>query len=202
MMKRLFIAAEAALMFTACGDTSKVDSILAKENSSAPAAASEADVSLNAIDDQVIKEAEDAVSQYYADNSVAQARPSEELSSMDLTDGDIDLDLTKLNSNLLYAQVYDMTSQPEKYIGKKVRVTGTFNQTYDEGTKKNYFAVFIADAAACCQQGMEFELKGEHKYPDDYPEKYSAITVEGEFCTYEENGWRYCQLKDAAMQVI
>lgn len=63
-----------------------------------------------------------------------------------------------------------------------------------------YFSCIIVDATACCSQEIEFVLSGEHAYPDDYPEEGSEIVVQGIFNTYEENGYMYCQLKDAVME--
>ena len=51
----------------------------------------------------------------------------------------------------------------------------------------------IADAAACCAQGMEFVLKDDM----EYPEMEADITVVGTFQLYEENGTTYCHLVDA-----
>ena len=99
---------------------------------------------------------------------------------------------------MVYSEVYNMMVVPDDYLGKTVRMSGQF-QVY-EGEGRNYYVVLIADATACCQQGMEFVLSGEHKYPEDYPALDSTITVEGVFGTYTENGWRYCQLKDAALE--
>lgn len=79
-------------------------------------------------------------------------------------------------------------------------MNGSFSVYEDEGTGKVYFACMIADATACCSQGIEFTLSGEHVYPDDYPEVGSEIVVQGIFETYEENGYLYCQLKDAVME--
>ena len=206
-------AAVSALMLASCGDTSKVDSLLAKDaeassiagsssdNTSSQAESSGDTVSLNAIDSAVIAEAEKTASQYLID-SAPNAAEVYGLDSMDMTNGDIDIDLTKLTPNIVYAQVFDMVNEPDKYIGKRVRATGNFAYTADPETGGEYFAVFIADAAACCQQGLEFVLSGEHKYPDDYPKLESSITVEGVFNTYEENGWRYCQLKDASLETV
>ncbi len=53
----------------------------------------------------------------------------------------------------------------------------------------------IADAAACCAQGMEFILTD-----DTYPEMESDITVAGTFQTYMENGTQYCHLINAVLE--
>lgn len=121
-------------------------------------------------------------------------------------DPSCDVDLTKLSSTMIYSEVYNMMSEPDNYLGKSVRMNGQFAlyQATDEEGKpipdQIYFACFIADATACCLQGLEFILAGEHVYPDDYPELGAEITVPGTFETYDENGYMYCHLIDAVLE--
>ncbi len=139
-------------------------------------------------------------------SSVSQNQPTEKESESKPTtskpeqsaDG-IDVDLTKLSSTMVYSEVYNMMVSPDKYIGKTVKMNGAFAFYEDPETKKQYFACIIADATACCSQGLEFILTGEHTYPNDYPELYSDITVTGTFETYEENGFKYCRLTGATI---
>ena len=109
----------------------------------------------------------------------------------------IDVDLTKLSSTMVYSEVYNMMVSPDNYTGKTVKMNGAFAYYEDPETKAQYFACIIADATACCSQGLEFILTGEHTYPNDYPELNSEITVTGTFETYEENGYNYCRLVNA-----
>jgi len=112
--------------------------------------------------------------------------------------GGFDVDLTLMSSTMVYSEVYNMMAMPDDYVGKTVRMKGTF-AAYP-GEDRNYYVCFIADAAACCQQGMEFVLDGEYVYPDDYPAEGTEITVSGVFDTYYEGEYmRYCQLIDARM---
>ena len=113
-----------------------------------------------------------------------------------LANDGFDIDLTQLNANMMYGQIFDMTQNPDRYIGKTVRAEGNFTY-YQDPAGKDYFSVFIPDAAACCSQGIEFILTGEHKYPDDFPEPGSLITVTGTFSSYEEYFVNYPQLIDA-----
>ena len=69
-----------------------------------------------------------------------------------------DCDLTKMSSTMVYSTVYAMLTAPDDYIGKTVRVTGNLNKYTDESTGKTYYSVLIADATACCQQGLEFDM--------------------------------------------
>ncbi|WP_054740254.1 hypothetical protein [Cellulosilyticum ruminicola] len=118
---------------------------------------------------------------------------------------DIDIDLTQMNSDMVYATVYQFVMEPESYIGKKVKMTGTYYPVFDESIKNRYHCCMIKDAAACCAQGLEFIWdKGEHVYPDEYPNKGNKITVIGIFETYQEEGNTavYCRLKDAQLNTF
>ena len=116
----------------------------------------------------------------------------------------VDIDLTALSGIMVYSEVNSMISFPDKYIGKTVKMQGQFtiSQATDENgafiPDKMFFACMIADATACCAQGLEFALAGEPVYPDDYPELGAEITVVGTFEWYEEDGCRYYRLGNAA----
>lgn len=111
--------------------------------------------------------------------------------------GESFVDLTALSSTMVYAEVYNMMVKPSDYIGKTVKMDGTF--AVYKGDIRNYYACVIADATACCSQGIEFVWSGEHSYPEDYPELGSEIVVQGVFDVYEEDGYMYCQLIDATL---
>ena len=114
-----------------------------------------------------------------------------------LNASDIDIDLTKLSSTMVYSEVYNMMNSPEDYVGKMVRMNG--NLAVYKYPERNYYTCIIKDATACCQQGMEFEWKGNHKYPDDYPKEGAGIIVTGVFDIYYEGNNKYCQLKNASL---
>ncbi|MEA4934097.1 MAG: hypothetical protein VB071_11060 [Lawsonibacter sp.] len=106
----------------------------------------------------------------------------------------VDVDLTALSSTMVYAEVYNMMTNPDAYMGKTIKMSGQYTSTYLEDTKKNYFFVVISDATACCQQGIEFIWNGEHSYPKDYPEDESNIEVTGVFGSYQEKDQTYYYL--------
>lgn len=109
----------------------------------------------------------------------------------------IDVDLTAMSSTMVYSEVLNMQQTPDKYLGKVVKMHGPFSVTEIDGNR--YFACIISDATACCSSGIEFDLKGDHSYPDDYPAENTDITVVGTFTTYMEGTSKYLQLKDAEM---
>ena len=109
----------------------------------------------------------------------------------------IDVDLNNLNANVVYSQVFLMMTEPDKFIGKRIRMSGQFNvYAAEEGNPSGvteYYAIIIAAAQACCQQGIEFVWPG-HTYPEGFPEVKSNASVTGIFEVYEENGKKYCRL--------
>ena len=117
-----------------------------------------------------------------------------------------EVDLTILSSTMVYAEVYNMLyNDPESYLGKTVRARGEFSiyQLVVDGVLQPApaaYACIIADAAACCAEGMEFVLKDNLAYPDDYPEPGAEITVVGEFQAYEENGMTGYHLINARLE--
>lgn len=116
--------------------------------------------------------------------------------------GDIDYDLTEMNSDMVYATVFLMMSDPDSYQGKKFRMRGNYYAAYYEPTKKTYHYCFISDAAGCCEQGLEFATREELKYPDDFPEDNTEVLVTGVFEKYTEQGKIFIRLKDADMEVL
>ncbi len=125
--------------------------------------------------------------------------PGEDTAAKEVPEQDPDVDLTDLSANIVYAQVYDMMVSPEKYTGKTVKMQGPFAYYHDDATDKDYFACIIRDATACCSQGIEFVLAGEHSYPDDYPAIDEEICVLGVFDTYSEGKYTYCTLRNAKL---
>ena len=126
----------------------------------------------------------------------AEALPDDEPSQ---SASNLDVDLTTLSSTMVYSEVYNMMYEPDRYVGKRIKMDGQFAVYEDPNTGAVYTACIIMDATACCSQWLEFVLAGEHSYPADYPELGTEITVVGIFQTYEENGYMYCHLVDAEM---
>ena len=143
---------------------------------------------------------DDLISAQEQSSDSASEVPKPTVDVPDAVNGEYDVDLTTLDSNMVYAQVYDMVFGETDYNGKLVRAKGTFDCYEDPQTNNVYYAVLISDATACCAQGIEFVLAGDHKYPDDYPELGSEITLHGTFNTYEDETGAYVQLKDAVFE--
>lgn len=98
----------------------------------------------------------------------------------------VDYDLTELNTVMLYGSVSSMAQSPEDYLGKTIRIRGLYSDFYFEETESYYHYLVIQDASLCCMQGIEFIVSGDYTFPDDYPENFTEIELEGVFAKYEE----------------
>lgn len=134
--------------------------------------------------------------------ATTEVRP--EVDTDDLKNTDV-IDLTAMDSNMVYSTVYQMMADAPSYVGKKVRMKGSYYSSYDETTKQRYYFIIIQDAAACCQQGLEFVWgDGSHTFPDEYPEDGTEAVVEGTFETYKDNPddqYEYIHLVDSTFEV-
>ena len=112
-----------------------------------------------------------------------------------------DIDISRMSGTMVYGQVYQMVMYPSKYLGKHIKMKGIFSSYYDEELERRFYGCVIADALACCSQGLAFELAKPRKYPEQYPAEGDAIIVEGDF-DYEkdESGGGFPIIRNADMQ--
>ena len=72
------------------------------------------------------------------------------------------LDLTKLSSTMVYSEVFNMLSDPDRYVGRVVKMNGVAACFANPQTNQLYYACVIADATGCCAQGLEYVLTGRY----------------------------------------
>ena len=111
----------------------------------------------------------------------------------------IDYDLSVMSGTVVYAEVYNIVTDPDTYRGKTIKMTGNLATYHDDKTGMDYFACIIPDATACCSQGIEFRTTDSFRYPEDYPEIGKEITVIGTFDTYKEEPYEYPVLDQAVI---
>ena len=113
----------------------------------------------------------------------------------------VDVDLTTLSSTMVYAEVFNMTMSPDDYIGKTIRMKGSFFVYQDPNTQQVYCGVIVQDATACCAQGFDIVMPAQARYPEDYPPAQSEVTVVGTIQadrTREEYGILVLRLEDVS----
>ena len=196
-------------MLTACGnsdashdavftDSSSVEDVLAARMAEEDAEryADQGDLS------EVPGLSENAGDDYERQSGVNSDAPAPDMNGLDesvmQTEG-VDIDLTVLPAIMVYSQVYSLISEPDRYLGKTVKMTGMYACTETTEIEKFYCACIIQDATQCCSQGIEFVLDDSYSFPDDYPEYGDNVTVIGEFDTYEDGGYTYCTLRNAKL---
>ncbi len=130
------------------------------------------------------------------DGTESETTPSESTAAPTVVAyGSCDIDLTTMNADLVYANVYSIVSSPESFIGTSIRMSGTALSSTDEATGITYHACFIADAAGCCSAGLEYQLSDGY-----YPEDGEEITILGTFEVYEEDGNPYVILDNSVRE--
>lgn len=152
-------------------------------------------------DSQNVTETEENVVETEQDVPI---EPSTDMQTVEEGDIGIDYDLTQMNSDMVYATIYQLMVEPDSYVGSTIRIRGNYYAMWYEPTQKYYHYVLVQDAMACCAQGIEFVWEdGSHAYPEEYPADDAIVEVTGIFETYREPGdsYLYCRLKDASMVV-
>ena len=118
---------------------------------------------------------------------------------------DVDYDLTTMDSDMVYATVFQITSHPEDYVGKTFQIEGIFSSSYADTLDRYFYYCIIKDALACCAQGLEFVLSdSEELSPEDYPAEGTEIIVRGTLEAYTEPGFSvsYGRLVDASYTLV
>ena len=96
------------------------------------------------------------------------------------------VDLRSMSRTMAFAAVYDMQVNPATYVGRLVRMNGSFATFEVRPGEKKGTACIIKDAAACCAAGLEFSLAEK---PKKLPREDSAIAVEGVFTVEKKPAW-------------
>ena len=63
--------------------------------------------------------------------------------------GELDVDLTTLSSTMVYSEIYNMMYEPDRYVGKRIKMNGQFAVYEDSNTGAVYTTCIIMDATAC-----------------------------------------------------
>lgn len=110
-----------------------------------------------------------------------------------------EIDLTSMSSTMVYSYVFNMISTPDDLIGHRFRIRGIYDEQYWDQTKLTYHYIVIADATACCAQGLEFVLTDPNA---TYPQLGEEFEISGFFGTYEEEGSLYIQIAADSIEKV
>lgn len=197
MRKRvIFIMLASIMCLCGCGEVAGTSSRGGQGPKTVNEVLEEGVAAQNASSDISKEEAQsDSNSSAQADASVASSE-----SSVDFVGADGDyIDLSQESSGMVYSIIINMAINSDNFIGKTIKMRGTYSDMYVKEKDRHYFACFVMDATACCSQGLEFELTDDYKFPDDYPYDGDEIVVEGVFDMYDEDGEKYPVLRNAEL---
>lgn len=90
-----------------------------------------------------------------------------------------DLDVSKMNYDMLSSLTFDILTTPEKYVDKTIKTSGKFYTSIHENIR--YYSVLVWDSTGCCPAGFDFIPPANMKFPEDFPENDEEITVTGTF---------------------
>lgn len=171
MKKALFIMlCAAALALTGCGQKETSDTTVNAAATAAPTQAVQAVQTESPTVTPVFSEATDALT----------SEPSA-----------MEIDLTRMSSTMVYSYVFNMLNVPDDFIGQRFKIRGTYDEQYWDQTNLTYHYIVIADATACCAQGLEFVLNDSGAA---YPRLGEEFEISGIFGTYEEDGLNYIRI--------
>ena len=120
---------------------------------------------------------------------------TEHSANLDLSQHEIkiDYDLTNMNFTMISSFFFQMLIEPQEYENKIFKIKGKFQTSPNEENPDlpPYFSVIINDQTMCCQEGIDFVWRGEHNFPEDYPEQDQEITIIGKYIVTETDGFSY-----------
>ena len=103
---------------------------------------------------------------------------------------DVDIDLTGLGDNMIMAEVNNILSSPDEYIGMTIKLNGPYYVVVEPVSGRMQNIIAFTEPDACCPpQGFKL-IVGDFNNPliFDFPDQGTRIGVVGVFSKYEENG--------------
>ena len=90
------------------------------------------------------------------------------------------LDLTAMSETLRSAEMTRITSNPERYMGRPIKVRGAYDAMFFDEAEKYLHVVIITEGDGCCPpEGFEFRWGEDNVFPDGMPNSGSTIEMVG-----------------------
>ena len=114
----------------------------------------------------------------------------------------VDVDLMAMSDILARAELNNLRTNSDQYIGKTIKMSGSYYSLFLPETSQEYHFISFSYADACCRSGLEFKLVEDDSTIGKYPEQNKNIVIIGTVGKYEEWGATYAYLEVDKLAVI
>ena len=108
-------------------------------------------------------------------------------------DVSVDMDLSKMNASLSYAEAYNINTKPADYEGKVVRIKGTFSRGKLNGSSTEHYFIDVYDGT-CCTTWVAFKWDGE------LPSRGKTLVVTGTLKSKKGGGSYYPEIEAQSVE--
>lgn len=102
-------------------------------------------------------------------------------------DTPVDVDVMNLNDLLAFAQVYNMMTEYDMFLGQSVKVHGNYYRHDIEDMDLSYHFLLLVDGTNCCTGILEFLMGDGLEYPDSGED----LMLMGEYSVYTDEYGTY-----------
>jgi hypothetical protein len=103
----------------------------------------------------------------------------------------VDVDLSKMNSNMAMAAINNIFSTPKDFLDKTIKLNGRYVSVYNQDANTFQQYLLIGSGDDCCVAWVRAIPNSDLINPDDYPINRSLVRVTGVFDRIEEDGSAY-----------
>ena len=126
-----------------------------------------------------------------AANSSVQTDSSTDTGLMPDKELTIDVDIAGLRLLVVHGEVNKILTNPENYIGKRVRMSGNYYYMTSQDRSMRYHYIAVEPGDSCCVRGLEFAWDADGAFPDGFPNEWADIEITGVYASYTESGETY-----------
>ena len=102
----------------------------------------------------------------------------------------VDLDLTILGDNMKVAEMFNIFTSPQDYLGNVLKVNGAYFAIDEPALGRLRHIILVVEADACCPP-LGFEIILVDKNMFTFPVDGTPIEVVGTFSIHEEQGMEF-----------
>ena len=124
---------------------------------------------------------------------------TDEAAGTEVTERVDEVDLSAMSATMAFAEVTQMTRQPQLYDGATVTMRGGLMMfVVDETTGVGNYSCYVEDATKCCQRGIGFTID-EPLEDTSFLVEGTQVVVRGTFEIYDVDGRHFVRIANCEM---